>query len=280
MKRREFIALIGAAAAWPLTASAQQAAKISHIGYLVGSLRTDPHLSDAFLERLHELGYVDGGNLTIEYRDADGQLDRLPGLAAELVRLDLHLIFTASSVGPRAVQQATSTIPIVCPVIGDPVGDGLAVSLARPGGNVTGLTSLYPGLIPKRLQVLKEMVPGIRRVAILQEPGILGEATNSILLNETEHAARSLGVQVKFLYARNVDELDEAFSKISSEHADALIPFGGTLIYIERKRLVDFAAKSQAANDVQHQGACGTWRPHSLRRKSSRLVQEGSGLRR
>jgi putative ABC transport system substrate-binding protein len=130
---RELIALSGATMAWPLIVSAQQAAKIPRIGYLAASLRIDRHLQEAFLERLRELGYVDGRNVLIEYRDANGQLGQLPSLAAELVHLDLDLIFSSSSVGLRAVQQATSTTPIVSPVIGDPVGDGYAVTLARPG---------------------------------------------------------------------------------------------------------------------------------------------------
>ena len=179
MRRREFIALSGAAMACPLTTSAQQAAKIPRIGYLVTNFRINRHLYDPFLERLREFGYVEGRNLVIEYRDAEGQLARFPDLAAELVRLDLDLIISSSSMGLRAVQRATSTIPIVCPVIGDPVGDGYAVNLARPGGNITGLTYSGPGLVPKRFELLKEMVPGTSRVAVLRTPGIFGQIATS-----------------------------------------------------------------------------------------------------
>src|SRR5262249_46626291 len=140
LKRRQFIPLSGAALAWPLIASAQQTTKIPRTGYLVTNFRINRPLYEAFVERLRELGYVDGRNLVIEYRDAEGQLDRFPRLAAELARLDPDVIIASGTLGARAVQQATSTIPIVFPLLGDPVGDGFAVSLARPGGNITGLT--------------------------------------------------------------------------------------------------------------------------------------------
>src|SRR5262245_17897234 len=150
MKRRAFIAVLGSAAmVWPLTVRAQQVAIIPRVGYLVTNFRINRPLYEAFLERLRELGYVDGRNLVIEYRDAEGQLDRLPGLAAELGRLDLDVIIASSSLGLRAVQQATSTIPIVSPLIGDPVADGFAVSLARPGGNINGADVCRPRAGPQ-----------------------------------------------------------------------------------------------------------------------------------
>jgi putative ABC transport system substrate-binding protein len=239
MRRREFIALSGAAMVWPLTASAQRAAKIPRIGYLGTNLRNDKtHWREQFLKRLRELGYEDGRNLAIEYRDAEGQLDQLPGLAAELAHLDLDVIFSSSSLGLRALHQATSIIPIVCPFIGDPINDGFAVSLARPGGNITGLTVVGPGLLPKRLELLKELVPNTSRVAILRHPGIFGERSAEI-----KDAARSLGLQVKILDVRNPEELDDAFSAITSERTDALITTTGTLFYQQRRRLADLAAK-------------------------------------
>ena len=241
MKRRQFIASSGAAMAWPLTARAPHAAKIPRIGLLGVKSPNSPHLLDGFLERMRELGYEEGKNVLIEYRGSNGRADRLAGLAAELVRLDVDLIFSNSQ-GLAAAYQATSTIPIVSPVILDPVGDGYAVSLARPGRNVTGLTTIGSGLVAKRLELLKEMIPGTSRVFALRQVG-LGELTTSKLTNETNDAARSIGVRVKILDVRNPEEIDAAFVTISSEHADALIVLPGTLLYNERKRLGDLAAK-------------------------------------
>jgi ABC-type uncharacterized transport system substrate-binding protein len=143
----------------------------------------------------------------------------------------------------RAVQQVTTTIPIVSPLISDPVGNGFAVSIARPGGNITGLTFLGSALVPKRLELLKELVPGTSRVAILWDAGNFGERSTHELLKEIEDASRSLGLQVKILNVRNVDELDDAFSMITSERSDALITTTGSLFFQQRRRLVDLAAK-------------------------------------
>src|SRR5262249_51275858 len=158
------------------------AAKMPRIGLLGIKAQDSPHLLDAFLERMRELGYEDGRNILIIYRDANDQVEQLPGLATELVRLDVDLIFS-NSLGLAAVYRATSTIPIVSPVILDPVGDGFAASLARPGRNVTGLTSMGTGLVAKRLELLKEMVPGASRVFALRQAG-LGKLTTSRLLKE------------------------------------------------------------------------------------------------
>jgi putative ABC transport system substrate-binding protein len=177
----------------------------------------------------------------IEHRGANGQVDRLADLATELVRLDVDLIFSNSQ-GLAAAYQATSTIPIVSPVILDPVGDGYAISLARPGRNVTGLTTIGTGLVAKRLELLKEMIPASTRVFALRQVG-LGELTTSKLGNETNDAARSIGVRVKILDVRTPEEIDAAFFTITNEHADALIVLPGTLLYNERKRLGDLAAR-------------------------------------
>jgi putative tryptophan/tyrosine transport system substrate-binding protein len=248
MRRREFIALGSAVVACPLAAGAQHAARIPHIGFLGINRRRPfspgaPRLLEVFLARLHELGYEEGRNIVIEYRDPNGEYDRLPGLAAELARLELDLIFPSSSLGLRAVRQATSTIPIVSPVMMDPVGDGYAISLARPGGNVTGLTVIGPGLAAKRLELLKELVPGASRVAALRQPGIYGEATMRQMVQEIEDASRSLGIQVEILDARNPQEIEAAFFTITGERADALMELAGTLFYQERERISDLAAK-------------------------------------
>src|SRR5262245_28854760 len=159
MKRREFITLLSAAVAWPLGASAQQAAKVPRIGYLAGNLADNPHLPEAFRQGMRDLGYIEGRNLTIEYRDAAGKYERLPALAAELVTLKVDVILAGGTLQPLAAKQATRTIPIVFAGAGDPVGSGLVTSLARPEGNVTGLSVLSPDLVGKCLEHLKEALP-------------------------------------------------------------------------------------------------------------------------
>jgi putative ABC transport system substrate-binding protein len=164
-----------------LTAEAQQAATIARIGYLSPNLANSPHLREAFRQGLRDLGYVEGRNLVIEDRDAEGKIERLPALAAERVALKVDVIVTEAGstvVVPVAAKQATRTIPIVFASAADPVGSGLVTSLARPGGNVTGLSSVGPELVGKRLELLKQAVPGVGRVAVLWLPGgALGERT-------------------------------------------------------------------------------------------------------
>ena len=160
MRRREFIALVGGAAAWPITGRAQQAAKVARIGYLSTNLASSPHHHEAFGQGLRDLGYVEGRNVVIEYRSAEGKLERFTTLAAELVALKVDVILVPASVHVLAAKQATRTIPIVFVNSGDPVASGLVTSLARPGGNVTGLSMLSADLIGKRLEQLKQAVPG------------------------------------------------------------------------------------------------------------------------
>src|SRR6266702_2042293 len=164
MKRREFIALLSIAAmAWPLGASAQQAAKVPRIGYLSGNLAANPHLPEAFRQGLRDLGYVEGRNVVIEYRDAEGKPERFPALAAELVALKVDVILAGATPQALAAKQATKTIPIVFIGTADPVGSGLVTSLAQPGGNVTGSSNLAPELVGKCLEQLTQAVPGVTR---------------------------------------------------------------------------------------------------------------------
>ena len=186
VQRRDFLIAAGALLAAPLAAEAQQAAKVARIGYL-SNLATSPHLREAFRQGLRDLGYVEGRNAVIEYRDAEGKFERLAELAAqlaaELVALKVDVIFVGG--GTRvtlAAMQATKTIPIVFAGVGDPVESGLVTSLARPGGNVTGLSTIAPELIGKRLELLKQAVPGVSRVAVLWRPGALGERTDNDML--------------------------------------------------------------------------------------------------
>ncbi len=227
-------------------AAAQQAAKIARIGFLATGSLGSPETQatfDAFRQGLRERGYVEGQNILIEYRAADGKIERFPGLATELARLKVDVILAANTPAARAVQQATTTIPIVVPVIGDPVGDGLVASLARPGGNITGLTFLGPELVPKRLELLKQALPKVSRVAALWHRDAFSERTTRDMLKATEAAARTLGVQLQLVEVRGPNEFDRAFSTMISERADALIVFPSTMLFNERKRIVDLAAK-------------------------------------
>ena len=231
----------------PLAAEAQQAAKVARIGYLATAPAeaASPHLREAFRQGLRDLGYVEGRNLVIEYRDTEGKLERLPALAAELVALKVDVILAeGGTLGPRVAQQATRTIPIVF-AAGDPVGSGLVTSLARPGGNVTGLSSLGPELVGKRLELLKQAVPGGDRVAVLFLPGALGERTDKDMLTGAAVAARALGVRLQFVDARGPDEFARAFSDMSIARAGALAVLPSNRFLREHRRLVDLAAKNR-----------------------------------
>ena len=164
-------------------------------------------------------------------------------MASELVGLNLDLIVASNSVAGRAVQQATTTIPIVIPVMGDPVGDRLVAGLARPGGNITGLTFLGPQLVPKRLALLKEALPNATKVSALWHPGAYGTRTMNDMMSEAEGAAQTLGLQLRLIAVREPDELDKAFSAIADERADALMVFPSPMLFVERKRIVNLAAK-------------------------------------
>ncbi len=246
MERRTFMAMLtcGIVAA-PLAAEAQQAAKVPRIGYLAGSLAAAPHVPEAFLQGLRDLGYVEGRNVVIEYRSAEGKLERLPALAAELVALKVDVIVASGTLAALAAKQATSTLPIVFSPAADPVGSGLVTSLARPGGNVTGLSVLAPELVGKRLELLTQAVPGVTRVAALWQPGAFGERTEKDILKRAEVAARELGVQLQFVEARGPADFDRAFSDMTRARGGALTVFPSNMFNSERRRLVDLAAKNR-----------------------------------
>src|SRR5713226_6198956 len=170
---------------------AQQAAKVARIGFLTLDLAPNPHLPEAFRQGLRDLGYVEGRNVEIEYRDAEGKDERLPALAAELVALKVDVILAGGTPQALAAEQTTRTLPIVFTAVPDPVTDGLVTSLARPGGNVTGLSNITPELVGKRLELLKQAVPGVSRVAVLWHPGGTAERTGKDMLKEAEVAARA-----------------------------------------------------------------------------------------
>jgi putative ABC transport system substrate-binding protein len=247
MRRREFIVLLGSiAAAWPRAVQAQQPKKVPRIGFLMtGSLeRPEARATlNALSQGLRELGYFDGQNIVIEVRAADSKFERFPALMSELIALKVDVIVAANSLSGRAAQQATTTIPIVVPVMGDPVADGLVATLARPGGNITGLTFLGPELVPKRLALLKEALPSASQVTALWHPGAYGERTMNAMVRETEAAGLALGLRVRFVAVQGPDELDQAFSAISAEYTDAVMVFPSPMLFTERRRIVDLAGK-------------------------------------
>ncbi|HEV8458500.1 MAG TPA: ABC transporter substrate-binding protein, partial [Methylomirabilota bacterium] len=209
------------------------------------NLAASPHRQEAFRQGLRDLGYVEGRNVVIEYRDAEGNVERLPALAAELVALKVDVIVVGGTPAVLAAKQATKTIPIVFTVAADPVADGLVTSLARPGGNVTGLSNLGPELVGKCLEQLKQAVPGVSRVAVLWQPGAFGERTEKDMLKEAEVAARALGVRPQFVEARGPDDFDRAFSDMTRARAGALTVLLSPMFFNERRRLVDLAAKNR-----------------------------------
>jgi len=224
--------------------AAQQAAKVPRIGWLAVNLAAaNPHLREAFLQGLRDLGYVEGRNLMIEYRFAEGKLDRLSDLAAELVALKVDVIVAGATPAAVAAKQATKTIPIVFASGGDPVTDGLVTSLARPGGNVTGTSGRVPELVGKCLEQVKRAVPGISRVAVLWQPGAVGERTEKDMVKGAEVAARALGVRLQFVEARGPADFDRAFSDMTKARAGALTVLTSPMLFSERRHLVDLAAK-------------------------------------
>jgi putative ABC transport system substrate-binding protein len=246
MNRRRFLQAVSVSVlAAPLAAAAaQQAGKVPRIGFLgVTSPSDRPPLLDAFRQGLRELGWVEGQNIVIDYRYAEGRLDRLPGLAAELVRLEVDIIVSFGTQGVTAARNATETIPIVMIAVRDPVGTGLIASLAHPGGNVTGVSG-SPGLeiVAKQLELLKETVPKIRRVAILSNPT---NAYHQLAIKEVTVAARSLGVRLQLLEARGPAEFDGAFAAMAAERVEALLVVSDVIFNNHRARLADLAARSR-----------------------------------
>jgi len=244
--RRAFIGMLaGGLLAAPLSAEAQPAAKAYRIGLLGGSPPNSPggqRSWERFFQGMRELGYVEGQNILVEGRFYGDRTDRLPALAAELVQLKMDVIVAGVTPAPEAAQRATSTIPIVMAMHPDPVGSGLVASLARPGGNVTGLSTLSPELVGKRLQLLKEAVPGISRVAVLSNPTAPPQALE---LREAEVAARSLKVQLQVLQARAPGDFASAFSAMTKGRAGGLIALGSSMFFAHRTRIVELAAQSR-----------------------------------
>jgi len=227
IERRKFLATLGGAAvAWPLAARAQQTGKVPTIGFLGANPSIESHRVAAFVQRLRELAWIDGRNLAIEYRWAEGRNERYAENAAELVRLKVDVIVTVGTPPTLAAKQATAVIPIVFAAAGDPVGTGLVASLARPGGNVTGLSSQTAETAGKRVELLREIVPGLGRLAIM---GNVGNPISVLEFGEVQAAARALGLEVTTSELRRAEDISPAFDALKGR-ADALyVPARGRL---------------------------------------------------
>jgi putative ABC transport system substrate-binding protein len=225
------------------TAAAQPAGKVPRVGYLIAGSHSDPQrqrLLEAFRQGLLELGYVEGQNIAIESRWAEGNDDRLPALAADLVRSKVDVIVAQSGAATRAAQQATRTLPIVMSLSNDAVGSGFVASLARPGGNVTGLTIMAPDLAGKQFQLLKEVVPKVSRVALLTNPD---NPSSARFVREAEAAAQALGVRLQTLEARDPQEIDSAFAAMTRERAGALLILPDVIFLSQRRQMAELATK-------------------------------------
>jgi putative ABC transport system substrate-binding protein len=224
-------------------AQAQQPKKVPRIGFLGAASRSsNPARNEAFRQGLRELGYVEGKNIVIESRFAEGKLDRLPALAAELVRLKVEIIVTGGPPPTSAAKQATSTIPIVMAIDDDPVGSGFVASLAQPGGNITGLSTLAPEMSGKQLELLKEIVPKLSRVAVL---GNASRPGTPQALREINVAAGAFGVRVQYLEVRGLKDFETAFGAASQERADAILVLGSPVVVTQRRQVADLAAKNR-----------------------------------
>jgi putative tryptophan/tyrosine transport system substrate-binding protein len=241
MRRREFISLLGGVAAWPLAARAQQPSRV----YRIGVLELSPAASnaanfDALRKGLRELGYVEGQNLVLDYRSADGGAERFPQLAAELLRLNVDLIVTRGTPAVMAAKNATGTVPIVMAASAEPVETGVVARLARPGGNVTGLSALSTELVAKRLELLRETVAGIRRIALLanmENPAVPSQ------WEEFKTAAPLLGFEAQLLDVRKSEDIARAFHTAIAQRADAIFVQNDTVTLTNRRQLVELAAK-------------------------------------
>jgi putative ABC transport system substrate-binding protein len=239
MNRREFITLLGGAAvAWPIGARAQQPAKLPTIGYLGGGGPASQRAwVDAFVQRLRDLGWIEGRTVAIEYRWGEGRAERYAEIAAEFVRLKVDVILAGGTEPAIAAKQATSVIPIIFPTAGDPVGSGLVASLARPGGNVTGLSNQASDLPAKRLEILREVFPNLRRLGVMANADYSGGVTER---DEIEVAARMFGLELVPLPIRRVEDIAPAF-EVSKGRVEALYVVGDPLVNAQRTRINTFA---------------------------------------
>jgi putative ABC transport system substrate-binding protein len=244
MRRRQFLTLLGgAAAAWPLAARAQQPAKTARIGILgLASAAAAAPYVNAVRAGLHDLGYIEGKSLIIEYRFGDGNYERLPNLAAQLLHLNVDVLVTFAAPGTQAAKSATSTIPIVMAVTADAVGTGLVASLAHPGGNVTGTTVLNPELMAKRLELLKEIVPVMTHAAVLLNPG---NAANGPVRQAMEMTAKALQVGLQPFELQGARDLDRVFAAMADSKIDALVVHDDQVLIGNAQAIATLAARQK-----------------------------------
>jgi len=245
--RRRLLVAIGAGALGaPFASLAQQPAKVRRVGLLSSYLPTDTVAwHEAFRQGLRDLGWVEGKNISIEIRYSEGCSDRLPALAAELVGLKVDIIVASANTDARAAKRATETIPIVMASAGDPVAGGFVATLARPGGNVTGLSQIAPEMAGKRLELLKEIIPKLSRVAVLWNPQ---GTTSPLSWKETQLPARQLGIQLHSLEVRSLGDFDKAFAGAAAARAGALVVLPDPLFVTNLKRIADFAVKNHLSS--------------------------------
>ena len=244
MHRRKFIALLGGAAAWPLAARAQP--KIHRVGFMGNSTAAlEANLVGAFRDGLHELGYEEGRNVIIEYRWADGKYERFPALVAELIAAKVDVIVTAGTPAALAVKKTTTTVPLVMVAVGDPVGTGLVPSLARPGGNLTGLSSIAPDLEGKRLDILREVVPTLSHVAIFFDSL---NPFHVASMRQAHAAAQAMGIKLQQHDIRKSEDLDGVFAAIRKERPDALLILADRVFLHNRQRMMDFTEEQRLPN--------------------------------
>ena len=251
--RRKLLMAFGASAlASPLASLAQQQGKVWRIGFLGARSRStlsNPDVYyDAFTQGMRELGYVEGKNLVIEWRFADGKYERLPGLASELVQMKVEVIVTHSTPATQALQRATKTIPIVTAAVIDPVGSGFAVSLARPGGNITGLSVITVDVSPKHIELLKIMMPTLSRVAVLVNPG---NPVHAAVLKSIQAAAQQVGIKILPVNARSPEEIERGFAMMKREHAEAVIIVADAFFFGQGRQIAELALKNRMPSIFQ-----------------------------
>ena len=246
--RRKLLVVLGAALAAPLASFAQQPGKIWRIGFLAPRSRptsADPDVYSAFPQGMRELGYIEGKNLIIEWRFADGNFERLPGLAAELVLMKVDVIVAAGTVATQVAQRATTTIPIVIAASLDPVGSGFVKSLTRPGGNITGLSLATSDFSPKHLELLMTAAPKLSRVAVLVNPD---NSAHPALLKSVQAAAQKLGVQVLPVNARTPEDIERGFAMMKRERAEAVIVATDAFFFLQRRQIAELALRHRLAS--------------------------------
>ena len=242
IKRRKFLTLFGGAVlAWPLAVRAQPMAKVWHVGMLETTAATlNATNLDAFKQALRQLGYIEGQNLIVEYRSGDGHIERFPQLAAELVRLNVDIIITRGTPAALAAKKATATIPIVMAAIGEPVETGMVASLARPGGNVTGLSAFVTELTAKRIEIMREVIPQLSRMALIDN---MANRSVPAQWDETKRAAFALGIQPQLYDVRKAEDIERAFSSAIAQRVNALSVGNDSVVITNRIRVVQLAAK-------------------------------------